>query len=330
VCQAGFIAQFSAKHHNLDKIKRQPATRRCVFSCNGNVASYRLRKETAEKKMPGIEDAPREIARPMSALPASGNMTLKKTHPAVIIAAGAVTIFCAVGVGVMTGIIPSARALNSPAASTASSAPSVLAAASGAAQAPLGQAVETAPATAPAPVLKPITKPDLGQPLSRGERAERVERDDRAARQTVPSYPSAQPGSSVERMPQVAAAPVPATIPAPAPVAICATCGTVESITPITTEGKGSGAGAVIGGVIGGALGRQVGGGRGKDAATVAGAVGGAILGNHIEKSNKATQHNEVRVRMEDGTTRTVRIEGESNWRSGDRVKVEDGRLVRN
>jgi outer membrane lipoprotein SlyB len=85
----------------------------------------------------------------------------------------------------------------------------------------------------------------------------------------------------------------------------------------------------VIGGIVGGVLGHQVGGGRGKDVATVAGALGGAVAGNEIEKANKRSVSYEVRVLMEDGTYRTVRYETEPGVRVGDKVRIENGRLIR-
>ena len=112
----------------------------------------------------------------------------------------------------------------------------------------------------------------------------------------------------------------------PAP---CRNCGTVDSVVPIARAGEGSGAGAVLGGLLGGVLGHQAGKGRGKDVATVAGAVGGAVIGNQIEKSNSASMSYEVRVRLEDGTFQTVRYDREPDVRSGDRVRIENGRLIR-
>jgi outer membrane lipoprotein SlyB len=62
----------------------------------------------------------------------------------------------------------------------------------------------------------------------------------------------------------------------------------------------------VGGAVVGGVLGNQVGKGNGRAAATVLGAVGGGWAGNTIEKNmNKSTAYS-VRVRMQDGTSRTI------------------------
>jgi outer membrane lipoprotein SlyB len=89
--------------------------------------------------------------------------------------------------------------------------------------------------------------------------------------------------------------------------AVCASCGTVESVRAIQQKGEGSGLGAVAGGVLGGVLGNQVGGGTGKAAMTVLGAVGGGLAGNEAEKRYKATTVYDVQVRMEDGSVRSFR-----------------------
>lgn len=87
---------------------------------------------------------------------------------------------------------------------------------------------------------------------------------------------------------------------------ICANCGTIESVTPIQRDGTGSGGGAIAGGVLGAVLGNQVGAGNGKTLATILGAVGGGFAGNTVEKKMKKETVYEVRVQMEDGSTRTV------------------------
>jgi outer membrane lipoprotein SlyB len=86
--------------------------------------------------------------------------------------------------------------------------------------------------------------------------------------------------------------------------AVCASCGTVESVTPVQQKGQGTGLGAVAGGVLGGVLGHQVGGGNGKTAMTVLGAVGGGFAGNEVEKRARSETLFDVRVRMEDGSVR--------------------------
>ncbi|CAN7266580.1 glycine zipper 2TM domain-containing protein [Pseudorhodoferax sp. LjRoot39] len=124
--------------------------------------------------------------------------------------------------------------------------------------------------------------------------------------------PAATPKPATQSAPTPSAAPrvAPAVVRAPAaaaaPVARCDSCGTVVSVTAVQRAGQGSGVGAVAGGVVGGVLGNQVGGGSGRAVATVLGAVGGGWAGNEVEKRARQTTHYAVRVRMDDGSVRTV------------------------
>ncbi|MDB5893394.1 MAG: hypothetical protein JWQ88_925 [Rhodoferax sp.] len=124
---------------------------------------------------------------------------------------------------------------------------------------------------------------------------------------------------------------------APATVArndVCSTCGTVESVQAVQRPGKVNGVnvgnttigiGTVAGGVLGGLLGHQVGGGNGKTAMSVLGAAGGAYAGNTVEKNmNKVTVY-QVRVRMDNGTHRSMDIS--SDVPVGSRVIVEGKNL---
>lgn len=98
---------------------------------------------------------------------------------------------------------------------------------------------------------------------------------------------------------------------------VCADCGTVLSVTAVKRQGQVNGVpvgnttigvGTVAGGVIGGLLGNQVGNGNGKTAATVVGIAGGAYAGNAVEKNMKKVTVYDVRIRMDDGTTRHLDI----------------------
>jgi outer membrane lipoprotein SlyB len=111
----------------------------------------------------------------------------------------------------------------------------------------------------------------------------------------------------------------------PAPVA-CNSCGVVDSVVAVQRKGEGSGAGAVVGGVLGGVVGNQMGGGSGKTAMTVLGAIGGGVAGNEVEKRAKAETVYQVRVRMDDGSKRTVTL-GSAAFKSGDRVAVDGDNL---
>ena len=112
-------------------------------------------------------------------------------------------------------------------------------------------------------------------------------------------------------------------------IAVCKECGTVVEVKTIKKEGEGSGAGAVVGGIVGGVLGHQVGSGRGNTVATVAGAAGGAYVGNEVEKNKKSTTTYQVVVKMEEGNTRTFTYAGPTSYKVGDKVKVQDKKLVR-
>lgn len=118
--------------------------------------------------------------------------------------------------------------------------------------------------------------------------------------------------------PAGAGVPVASSTPARA---LCAVCGTVESVTPVEHEAKPSGAGAVAGAVLGGLVGNQFGGGDGKALATIAGVLGGGWAGNTVEKKMKKDLVYRVEVRMEDGSVRS--IEQSSPATVGARVKVE-------
>lgn len=163
----------------------------------------------------------------------------------------------------------------------------------------------------------------------------------------VVNYSDAQPGgaqasaSAVQQQGKtVAAAPATAVKRAPAQVtqapraAICASCGTVESVVAVQRQGQVNGVavgsttlglGTVAGGVVGGLLGNQVGRGNGKTAMTVLGVAGGAVAGNAIEKNMKKVTVYQMRVRMHDGSLRT--IEQASAVPSGSRVIVTGNTL---
>jgi outer membrane lipoprotein SlyB len=107
---------------------------------------------------------------------------------------------------------------------------------------------------------------------------------------------------------------------------VCADCGTVESVSTVERGEKPSGVGAVAGAVAGGLLGSQMGGGSGKDAMTVIGAVGGGVAGHQIEKRSKTRTEYVARVRMADGSLRTV--SHPSPIAAGAKVRVDGEQLV--
>lgn len=111
----------------------------------------------------------------------------------------------------------------------------------------------------------------------------------------------------------------------------CRNCGVVESVVAVQRRGQPQGIagtqitpGMAIGGVVGGVLGNQVGHGNGRAAATVLGAAGGAYAGNAIEKNRVKYTAYVMRIRMHDGSMRTV--EQRRAIARGARVVVEGSR----
>ena len=174
----------------------------------------------------------------------------------------------------------------------------------------------TAAATPPS-----TSEPRVGQPVPLLTPAPATEVATRAASPapspapatTTPAPEATSPGPST-------AAPLP-----PTRVAVCATCGVVESVTAVKKKGPGTGLGAVAGGVVGGVVGHQLGGGSGKTALTVLGAVGGGFAGHEIEKRARSTTVYDVQVRMEDGRMRT--FQRAQSMAVGTRVSVQGSTL---
>lgn len=108
----------------------------------------------------------------------------------------------------------------------------------------------------------------------------------------------------------------------------CSNCGVVESINAVEVRGQGTGLGVVAGGVTGALLGNQIGRGSGNTAATIVGAAGGAFAGNEIEKNMKKSLRYQVRVRMNDGTSRTTYQPHPPAFAVGEKVKIVNGQVV--
>ena len=108
---------------------------------------------------------------------------------------------------------------------------------------------------------------------------------------------------------QVAAAPV------------CASCGVIEGYSAVKIQGQNNGVGAVAGGLGGALVGSQIAGRHNHTLGGVVGAIGGGLLGNAIESHQRTVTEYDVRVRMADGSIRTVRQTAIPNV--GQRVNVE-------
>jgi outer membrane lipoprotein SlyB len=112
---------------------------------------------------------------------------------------------------------------------------------------------------------------------------------------------------------QVAAAPV------------CTTCGVIDGYSAVQVKGQNNGIGAVAGGLGGALIGSKIGGRGNHTLGGAIGAVGGGLLGNAVESHERTSTAYDVRVRMGDGTVRTVRQATVPTV--GQRVNVEGNTL---
>lgn len=130
-------------------------------------------------------------------------------------------------------------------------------------------------------------------------------------------------GATVMNTAAVNAAPA-----AAAAVAGCVGCGIVQAVNTVKVKGKPNYVGVIAGGVAGGVLGNQVGKGDGNTAATVIGAVGGAMAGREIEKRMRSSTVYDVIVKMDDGSSKTVRYEAQPAFTVGSKVKLSGNVLT--
>lgn len=253
-------------------------------------------------------------------------------HPALWVAAVSVTAFSAVGIARMSGLLePAAPAPVVAAATQTGTTPAVTPQVVNVAPEPARPAV----AAADKPVEKRSDKPvekHSDKPVVKAVAAKKVHVADAgeagAVKAADRSYDSgidvipAQPRTANEQTQPRSEA----DFRAPAPV--CADCGVVESVRTVKAPADPSGLGAAAGGVVGGLLGNQVGKGSGRTIATLIGIAGGAYAGHQVEKTQRTSTRWEVGVRMENGEHRTVTLDAEPVWRTGDKVRLQGNRLV--
>lgn len=213
----------------------------------------------------------------------------RKLHPLLTVAAVSLTVFSAVGVAAITGLIPHSKAKN---------------------ETPV--AAREAPATHSAPIPAPEVQP-APKPVKKA-----------VVRKSTPMVP-AKPVETVaySDYPQVVQAPP--TVEAPRPVVKPGLHGVVESVREVEVKGDAKGIGAVGGGVAGAVLGHNI--GDHNKIVTVLGAAGGALLGNHIEKTVRTEKAWEMTVRYNDGTSQSFQSKEAPVWHQGDRVRLYEGKL---
>ena len=219
----------------------------------------------------------------------------KRLHPLLTLAAVSLTVFSAVGVAALTGLIPHSKAKDE-------AQPAVVQAEAPKLESMPAAAPEAAPA--PQPAKKHTVKTHAAsRPVQQVAMAE-------VPAMTPPPPPFAQ---------------APQVIEAPKPVVKPGLFGTVVAVREVEQQGEGKGVGAVGGGLAGAVLGHNI--GDHNKLVTVLGAAGGALLGNQIEKTARATKHWELTVNFDDGTTQTLSSEAQPFWHQGDRVRLYEGKL---
>ena len=216
---------------------------------------------------------------------------IKKLNPLLTIAAISVTVFSAVGVAAITGLIPHSKGSDQPIPVAAAPAP----------------APEVAPA--PAPEVAPTPQPEKKH----------------VAKKHAPTKVAAAQAPAMTPPPPPSVAQAPQSVETPKPVVKPGVVGTVVAVKEVEVKGDANGVGAVGGGVAGAVLGHNI--GDHNKLVTVLGAAGGALLGNQIEKQAKATKHWELTVNFDDGTSQVMKSDAQPFWHQGDRVRLYRGTL---
>jgi outer membrane lipoprotein SlyB len=229
--------------------------------------------------------------------------TKARLHPLLTAAAISVTVFSAVGVATLTGLVP--QSLGSHKAEAVVQLPEEVAK-------PVEPAISN-PAPQPAP--QAATKPVQKKPVARAATprpATPVAYNDYGTPPPPPPFAQA-PAQAVET---------------PKPVAQPGNLATIQAVREVKDPGESTAAGPIAGGVAGAVLGNQIGKGHGsRNVLTVLGAAGGAFAGRAIEKQARGTTHWEIDVRRDDGAQETVRSDFAPTYQPGERVRVVDGRL---
>jgi outer membrane lipoprotein SlyB len=232
--------------------------------------------------------------------------TKARLHPLLTAAAISVTVFSAVGVAAVTGLIPSSLGFHkdAPVQEQASL------------QAPAEEVKPVEPVVAPAPqppqhtAAKPVKKPVARTTTPKP--ATPVAYSDYGTPPPPPPYAQA-PAQAVET---------------PKPVVQPGNLATVQAVREVKDAGESTALGPIAGGIAGAVLGNQIGKGHGSQKViTVLGAAGGAFAGRAVEKQARGTTHWEIDVRRDDGAAETVRSDVAPSYQPGQRVRLIDGRL---
>ena len=226
--------------------------------------------------------------------------TKARLHPLLTAAAISVTVFSAVGVGALTGIIPTSFGSQKP--ETPVQEQSALQVPAEVAQPVAPEITPPVPAKKKAPVKHAAAKPRPSTPVAYNDYG------------TPPPPPPAQPPAQA--------------VETPKPVAQLGNLATIQAVREVKEDGQHTALGPIAGGIAGAVLGDQVGKGHGsRKVLTVLGAAGGAFAGREIEQKARAASHWEIDVRRDDGLQQTVRSDVAPPYQAGQRVRLVDGKL---
>ena len=274
----------------------------------------------------------------------------RRLHPLIATAAATIIIASLAATAAITGVFPKASGTGGETAQTRSAQVANQPVVDTAAPAAVGGSQQQAAAQPPGAQAGEATSGYAGQrqpsqplqsSISPSQSAAQPPAESAYAQQPQPQpqpqyaqQPYGQPQQYAQQQgnPQPSYAPQqtqqPYTPPQQRAAAPCASCGTVESISAVRHEGRGTGLGAVGGAVAGGLIGNQFGAGTGRLGMTALGAVGGGFAGNAVEKHLRSTTVYQVRVRMQNGRTRYFTYHQAPPFQQGEPVRIEHGALV--
>ncbi|WP_118179227.1 glycine zipper 2TM domain-containing protein [Paraburkholderia phosphatilytica] len=243
----------------------------------------------------------------------------KRLHPLIATAAGAVIVASLAATAAITGVFPKASSTSAQSDQT-TGAPII------ASSQPVVDSAAPAGTNAQQQAQLQQQQAAAAQQQAQQQQAQaQPQQPEQPAPQTAQQVP-AQPYPQ-QQQPNYAQQPQYAQ-QAPAPAAVCSSCGVVEGISAQRQEGHGTGIGAVGGALAGGVVGNQFGSGGGRTAMTILGAVGGGFAGNAVEKHVRSTTVYSVRVHMENGRTRYFTYHEAPPFQQGERVRIQNGTLV--
>src|SRR3954468_21885623 len=220
----------------------------------------------------------------------------KRLHPLLTAAAVSLTIFSAVGVAAITGLIPHSKGETKD-------------------ETPIAAVAASAPTGDPAPFARPAPIPPAAPAIKPAKK--------HVVRHTAP-VPKPAATVAYNEAP-VTVAQAPQIIEAPKPVQKPGSYGVVESVKQVELKGDAKGVGAVGGALAGAVLGHNI--GDHNKLVTVLGAAGGGLLGNTIEKTVRTEKVWDMTVRYDDGTTQSFQSKEAPFWHQGDRVRLYEGKL---